>query len=366
MKKVIIVDWLDKYAGSERVIKSLDNVFKFDKCYTLINIMKQTDLSILFNNRKILIETSLLQIFGEKFRMLLPFFPFFSKQLKVSDDVDLIISSSHAVAKSVTNKNALHISYFQARNLKYIWEEQSLYFSGFKSIFKLFVPFLQNFDITGSKIPDYIIVNSKFVQKWVNDTYGRESTIIYPPVDVYKFSICDNKEDYYVTVGRLEPYKRFDILIKAFNINKKKLIVIGDGSQLVKLQEIGESNIEFTGYLKQDEINNYISKAKGFVFAGLEDFGIAPIEAQACGTPVVCLNQGGTAETIIHMKTGVHFNNQEVSDINKAITQLENHYEEFSPKLIRKHAEIFSRERFEKEIEAFVNEKYEIFKKERL
>jgi DNA-binding response OmpR family regulator len=290
----------------------------------------------------------------------------FIKSIKVEDDVSLIISSSHAVAKYVSSKNVLHISYFQARNLKYIWEEQGLYFSGIKKIFKVFVPYLQKFDLEASKKPDYIVANSKFVQKWIKDTYYRESTVIYPPVDVDGFDFIENKDDYYVTVGRLEPYKRFDIIVDAFNeLNDKKLIVIGDGSQRKVLQKKSGGNITFTGFLEKSEVNKYISKAKCFIFAGIEDFGIASVEAQACGTPVICLNQAGTAETSIDGITGIHFMEQNFESLLEAVEKFEKNSDSFEPKKIRANALRFSKERFEKEIKEFVEEKYEIFKKER-
>jgi glycosyltransferase involved in cell wall biosynthesis len=366
MKKLLVVDWLDKYGGAERVIKSLNNIFDFDYCSTMINIMDEKDLNKIFHNKNINIKTTLLQYFGNKFRFLLPLFPYFIKSIKVEDDVSLIISSSHAVAKYVSSKNVLHISYFQARNLKYIWEEQGLYFSGIKKIFKVFVPYLQKFDLEASKKPDYIVANSKFVQKWIKDTYYRESTVIYPPVDVDGFDFIENKDDYYVTVGRLEPYKRFDIIVDAFNeLNDKKLIVIGDGSQRKVLQKKSGGNITFTGFLEKSEVNKYISKAKCFIFAGIEDFGIASVEAQACGTPVICLNQAGTAETSIDGITGIHFMEQNFESLLEAVEKFEKNSDSFEPKKIRANALRFSKERFEKEIKEFVEEKYEIFKKER-
>jgi len=363
MKKVLVVDWLDKYTGSERVVKALYNVFKFEECYTLVNIMSTHDLRKIFGDNIPPIKSTKLSFFGKRFRYLLPLFPYFIKTIRPDPDTDLIISSSHAVAKYVTTDNALHISYFQARNLKYIWDEQDLYFNGIKKLFKIFIPYLQKFDLEASKNPDYIIANSRFVQQWIKDTYNRASTVIYPPVEVENFVFQPKKGEYYVTVGRLEPYKRFDIVIKAFNrLRDKKLIVIGDGSQREYLKSISEGNIIFTGFLDQREVSNYISKAKAFIFAAVEDFGIAPVEAQACGTPVICLGKGGTKETVIDMETGVYFMEQNVESLIDAINKFENNIGVFDPKRIRENALRFSRERFEKEIKEFVEKKYEEFK----
>ncbi len=364
LKIELVVDWLDKYAGSERVIKSLHNVFNFRECYTLVNIMENKDLKKTFKDNIPAITSTKLSIFGKRFRYLLPLFPYFTKSIKPSPDTNLIISSSHAVAKYVITNNALHISYFQARNLKYIWEEQDLYFKGIKKLFKIFIPYLQKFDLEASKKPDYIISNSHFVQRWVKDIYGRDSIVIYPPVEVEDFIFEPMKDEYYVTVGRLEPYKRFDIVIDAFNnLKDKKLIVIGDGSQKEYFESISKENVIFTGFLEQKEVNRYISKAKAFIFAGIEDFGIAPVEAQACGTPVICLGKGGTKETVIDMVTGVHFMEQSVEALLEAIEKFEKNSSSFEPQMIRGNALRFSKERFEKEIKEFVEEKYEIFKR---
>lgn len=367
MKIILIIDWLDKYAGSERVIKSLNYLFHFNECYALVNIMGQNDLKKTFNNSIPPIISTKLKFIGKNFRYLLPLFPYFTKKIKVSRDTELIISSSHAIAKFVNTDRSLHISYFQARNLKYIWEEQDLYFKGIKKLFKVFIPYLQKFDLEASKKPNYIIANSKFVQEWINDTYNRESVVIYPPVEVEDFNFIEEKENYYVTVGRLEPYKRFDIIVDTFKqLKDKKLIVIGDGSQKKVLEKNSGKNITFKGFLEKSEVNKYISKAKGFIFAGIEDFGIAPVEAQACGTPVICLGKGGTKETVIDMVTGVHFMEQSVEALLEAVEKFEKNSDSFEPQKIRENALRFSKERFEKEIEQFVNEKYEIFKKGRL
>jgi len=365
MKKILVVDWLDKFGGAERVIQSIDKVFEFDKYYSLINIMNDKDLHKTFNSKKVIVNVTGLQIFKQKFRLLLPLFPFYIKSIHVDKNVSLIISSSHAVAKSVCTDNSLHISYFQARNLKYIWDEQSLYFNGIKSIFKIFIPAFKRFDFLAAQKPNYLIANSKFVQNWIKKIYKRESTLIYPPVDIHEFNLEKEKDDYYVTVGRLVQYKRFDILVKVFNdLPNKKLLIIGDGTERLNLERQSNKNIIFKGYLDQSGVRKYISKAKCFIFAGVEDFGIAPVEAQACGTPVIALNKAGTAETVVNGLTGVYFNNQTEEDVVGAINKFEANYANFDPVVIRNHALQFSSERFEKEIKEFVEEKYNNFIKQ--
>ncbi len=357
-KVVLVADWLDKYAGSERVMTSLIKALNVDEIYTMINIMTQKDLQFLLGKKRedIKISDTNLRIFGKYFRYLLPFFPYFVKQISISKDTDIIISSSHAVAKGVKkpNKDAVHISYFQARNLKYIWDNVDLYFSGVKSLFKIFIPYLRKKDLQFSKNPDFIISNSHFVKDWVKKIYNRDSSVIYPPVDVDKFSLSDKRENYYIAIGRLEPYKRFDVLVKAFNKLGKKLVIVGSGSEEGKLKKIAKENIHFTGYLTTAKLAKLLSKAKAYVHVGIEDFGISAVEAQASGLPVICINKGGTAETVIDMETGIHFENISEEDLIQAVEFFEKHEKEFNPYKIRKHSEKFSRKRFEQEIKEFV------------
>ncbi len=354
MKKALVVDWLDKYGGAERVLTSLQNVFQFNETHALVDIMKKNDLKKIFPDNYS-IKTTLLQKFGRYFRAFFFTFHYFTSKIKVDKDIDLIISSSHAVAKGVkkSSVNQLHISYFQARNFKYIWDEVDLYFGKATFILKPIINLLRKIDVRQAQRPDFIISNSKFVQNWVKQTYNRDSVVIYPPVSLEHFTFCDAKEDYYVAIGRIVPYKRFDLVVEAFNMSTKKLIIIGDGDQLSKLKSIAKPNIQFTGYLDSAEVNKILSKAKAFIHIGLEDFGIAPIEAQACGTPVIAYKAGGVLETVINGKTGILFNEQTTASLITAIHEFET--KTFNLSEIRNHAFTFSRERFEAEMKAYVS-----------
>jgi len=363
MKKVIVIDWLDKYGGSERVIRHLDQIANFDTYYTLINIMNDNDIEKITNNKpRTIIETKL-KMFGSKFRLLYFSFFYLIKQIKIDSDVEVIISSSHCVAKGIkkTNPNQLHISYFQARNNNYIWEEVDLYLGKFKPLFYPLVKLLRTLDIKQAQNPDIIITNSKFVQNWVKNTYKRDSFLVYPPVDFTTFNFSDNKEDYYVTVGRLVQIKKIDVIIKAFNINNKKLFIIGDGLELEYLKSIiTNPNIIFLGFLESNEINKYIKKAKGFIQMGIEGFGIAPVESQFCGTPVIAYAQGAVLETVIDKKTGVFFNKQTSEDLNNAINLFEKI--EFDYNRIHEHAKQFSIENFKNNIAKIIDNSVNEFK----
>lgn len=356
----LVVDWLDKYGGAERVLSSMNSVFDFDRCYTLTNLMKKEDLEKIFPEKsKVRIEQTAVKMTGKRFRYFFLTFPFFLRALKVNSDIDVIISSSHAFAKGIKksrNKNQLHISYFQARNLKYIWDDYRLYFKSLSFIFYPLIKILRAMDVKSAKEPDFIIANSTFVKDWVANIYSRDSIVIYPPVDLSIFSLNEQKEDYYVAVGRLELYKRFDIIVNAFNkMPDKKLKIVGDGSQFKKLKNLANKNIEFTGFVDSKGVYENIKFAKGFIHAGIEDFGIAPIEAQACGTPVIAYGFGGVLETVIDNETGVFFYNHNADDLVESITNFEKI--NFDYKKIRENALRFSKDNFEKNIKNFVEQK---------
>ncbi|RLZ11569.1 glycosyltransferase [Faecalibacter macacae] len=358
MKKAIIIDWLDKYGGAERVIQKINNIFHFDQIYTLTNIMKNEEFVQLFPQNKVTINDTILRKSGSRFRIFYFSFFYLISKIKIDKNVDLIISSSHSVAKGISKsrKDQVHISYFQARNSNYIWDEVDLYFGKFKILFYPLLYVLRRFDIKQSQKPDFIVSNSIFVQQWVKKVYNRDSVVIYPPVNFDKFNLKIQKEDYYVIVGRIAAIKRFDIVIKAFNNNKRKLIVIGDGEELESLKNLAKSDqIFFKGFQTAEEVAKYVGSAKAFIQVGIEGFGIAPLEAQACGTPVIAYAKGGVLETIIENKTGVFFNEQSVESLNNAILIFEQLT--FDNNFMRNHALNFSEENFERNFKQFVESK---------
>lgn len=355
-KTILVMDWLDAYAGSEQVAKYLHEVYRFDKIYTLINIMPQKHFDRIFKeNPPIEIKTTGLRIFGKYFRIALPLFPMFLKQLKIKDENALIISVTHSVVKGIDfPKSSSHVSYLVARNLKYVWEEKPLYFKGITKLTSFIVQPLQKFDILMSKKPTKILSVSAFVSNWAKEKYNRNITTLNPPVRVEDFEFQAIKEDFYVSVGRLEPYKRYDLLIDAFNNNGKKLVLIGDGSLKKELEKRAKKNIEFKGYLFPEKSKKYLKKAKAFVFCGKEDFGIALLEAQVCGTPIITYKAGGSLDSVIENKTGVFFKQQTVSSLNEAILNFEKI--NFDPIEIRQHSLKFSVENFKKAFDEIVKD----------
>jgi glycosyltransferase involved in cell wall biosynthesis len=359
LKKALVVDWLDKYGGAERVIASLENVFSFEKTYTLVNVMKENDLIKIYKNKKRDIIETPIRFLSNNFRFFFFIFHYSIDKMVVDKDISIIISSSHAVAKGIrkSSKQQLHISYFQARNFNYIWDDSKLFFGNFRFLFEPIFSILRRMDVKQAQNPDFIVANSNFVKQWIKEKYNREATIIYPPVDLSNFFLVEEKENYYVSVGRIVSVKRFDILIEAFKDLDFNLIIIGNGDNYEALKKKASNNVLFTDFLESNQVNEYVSKAKGFIQVGVEGFGIAPVEAQACGTPVIAFGKGGVLETICDGKTGLLFKEQTAQSLKEAILFFETL--KFNPKEIREHALQFSKERFEREIKAFVDEKYQ-------
>lgn len=351
------MDWLDAFAGSEQLVIYLHQVYNFDKLYTLINVMPEENLKRMFGKKKMIIKTSFLRFLGKNFRYALPLFPLCLRQLKIKEKNSLIISVTHSVVKGINvPKGSIHYSYLVARNLKYVWEEKELYFNGYRKLFSFIIPALRKFDVQSAKKPHQLIAVSDFVSNWAREKYDRNVKTIYPPVNINDFQFEHEKEDYYVSVGRMEPYKRYDILIDAFNKNGKKLIIIGDGTLLNRMRKKAKKNIEFKGYLFPEKSKEYLKKAKAFVFCGKEDFGIALLEPQVCGTPVIAYGEGGSLETVVENETGIFFNKQTPEDLINAIEKFEGL--DFNPFIIRKHAEKFSVIKFKEEFKNFVEYNY--------
>lgn len=346
--EVLVVDWLDLYGGAEKVISVIDEVYEFDRVYTLVDVRRDSDKSKFFKKNPIIVSTKL-QILGKYFRYALPLFPYFIQSIRIDEKYKLIISSSHNIAKGVkkSNPNQIHISYIQSRNFKYIWDKEQidLYFGKLKFIINPFINYLRKYDIRSAQQPDILIANSEYQKEWIKEHYGRGSVVVYPPVELSKFQFFPEKEDYYVSVGRFAKMKRFDILIQAFNaMPDKKLILIGDGELMTEFKKLAKPNIIFPGFLPSSEVYEYVKKAKAAIYVGIEDFGIAAVEAQSCGTPVIAYNVGGTSETIKNEETGIHFSNQSADDVIKAVKRFE--LLKFDLQKISQHAQNFDKELF--------------------
>lgn len=359
----IVTDWLDLYGGAERVVKKITEIYPIKSVYTLTD-QRDSKSKHLFFEGSPEINTSVLKLLGSKFRAALPLFPFLINTLKVKEDIDVIISSSFNVAKGIkkTRQNQIHICYIQTRNFKYIEDSESLenYFGKLKYFILPFVPFLKKWDKRSAQNPDLIIANSKYTKALLSEKYNRSSVVVYPPVDTQRFKLNEEKKDYYIAIGRFAPMKRFDLLIDAFNeLPDKKLILVGDGFLMDKFKKKAKENIQFTGFLPSEQVSDYLQKAKACICVGIEDFGIAAVESQACGTPVIAYAIGGTGETIINKKTGVLFENLTKEDIQKSIEELERI--SFDYKKIHENAKAFSIENFKTNFKKVVDDYIQSF-----
>jgi glycosyltransferase involved in cell wall biosynthesis len=370
MRKALIHDWFSVYAGAEKCVESFTSIWDDFEVYSLIDFLSDPDRERILKGKKS--HTSFIQKlpFAEKkYRHYLPLFPLAIEQFDLRE-YDVILSSSHAVAKGVlTHSNQLHISYVHTP-IRYAWDlyHQYLHESGLEKGFKgglakYFLHKIRLWDSSTAHRVDHYIANSHYIARRIKKIYGKEATVIYPPVDVHTFTLCREKGEFYMTASRMVPYKKIDLIVEAFSQTDKKLVVIGTGPDMEKIRAKAGKNIEFMGYQSDAVMIDTMQRAKGFVFAAEEDFGITPVEAQACGTPVICLGRGGTKESVIDGVSGVHFETQTVEALLNALTTFEQNYSRFDPDTVRENALRFSKERFENEIQTFVEEKYHEFKK---
>lgn len=371
MKVAIVQEWLVTVGGSDKVVKAILDVFPDADIYTLVAKKEVCDeLGIPWEK----VHTSFIQkmpLGTKKHRAYLPLFPFAIEQFDLRG-YDVVISSSHCVAKGVLTKaDQLHICYCHSP-IRYCWDmyneylEESHLDKGFKSwLVRLMLHPIRQFDaIAGSRV-DYYISNSDYVGQRIRKTYRRKATTIHPNIDISNFELCNDKQEYYLASSRLVAYKKIDTIIEAFNqMPDKKLVVIGGGPNLEAYRKLANDNVTVMGYQPFDVLKDKMQHAKAFVFAADEDFGMIPIEAQSCGTPVIAYGHGGSLETVNGGKTGLFFNEQTPETIVEAVNKFEAMGSQpFAPADCRQWAEGFSEKRFKREIKEFVEEKYEEFKK---
>lgn len=368
----IVADWLVTYAGAEKVLAELFNIYPEATLYSVIDFLSDKDREKIGGVKANTTFIQKMPYAKNKYQKYLPILPFAIEQLDVSCH-DVIISSSHAVAKGVlTGPDQLHISYVHSP-IRYAWDLQHQYLknaglsSGLKGMMaKYFLSKMRIWDYRTANGVDHFIANSHFIARRIKKVYGRSADVIYPPVNVDKFVINEKKDEYYLTASRMVPYKRIDLIVEAFShMPDKKLVVIGDGSEMKKVKSLAGRNVEILGYQDDDTLINYMKNAKAFVFCAEEDFGITPVEAQACGTPVIAFGKGGSLETIIPIgnrnSTGVFFDSQNVKSIINAVELFEKNKHEFSPLSCRKNSERFSEQRFRIEMNEYVSNKWNEF-----
>ncbi|MBD0779696.1 glycosyltransferase [Maribacter sp. ANRC-HE7] len=379
MKKALIHDWYTVYGGAERCVESFTNIWDDFDHFSLIDNLSQKHRDVILKGKHT--KNSFVQKlpFGKtKYRSYLPLFPLAIEELDLTD-YELVISSSSSVAKGVlTRPDQLHISYVYSP-VRYAWDLYSQYIKeakldrGIKGFFARYFLFkLRLWDYSTANRPDYYIAISKYVAKRIKKIYNKESIVIYPPVDTASFTLTTSTSDYYITCSRMVPYKKIDLIVEAFSKTNKKLIVIGDGPDYKKIKKLAGPSVDLKGYIEKEEMQKLIKHARAFIFAAEEDFGIAPIEAQACGVPVIAYGKGGALETIqgvfpgediiSTISTGIFFDNQNVNSLIEALEYFEKNESLFKKEIIRLNAERFSINRFEKEFKDTVENVYKNWK----
>lgn len=359
-------DWLTVYGGAEGVLSGILDCYPDADLFSIVDFLPDANRDFLKGK---LVSTSFIQSLpfaNRRYRSYLPLMPLAVEQFDLSS-YDLIITSSHAVAKGViTGPGQLHICYCHSP-MRYAWDMQHQYLresnllGGLKGwLAKYFLHKMRIWDLRTSFGVDFFIANSNFVARRIWKVYRRSSRVIYPPVNIEKFNIYPDKEDFYLTASRMVPYKRIDLIVEAFALMPdRQLIVIGDGPDLEKIKSRAGKNVLMMGYQQNDVLVQYMQKAKAFIFAAEEDFGIVPLEAQACGTPVIAYGKGGALETVIDSslkRTGVFFAHQTVSSIHEAIERFEKLSVKVNPEDCRENALRFSNENFKLKFKLFINE----------
>ncbi|MCR9000082.1 glycosyltransferase family 4 protein [Rahnella perminowiae] len=368
----IVADWLVTFAGSEKVISEFIKLYPDADVYSVVDFLSDESRKKFYGKEATTSFIQRLPFAKKKYQQYLPLMPLAIEQLDVTGH-DIVLSSSHAVAKGVlTGPDQLHISYVHSP-IRYAWDFQHQYLresglnKGLKGkLARWFLHKIRMWDYRTANGVDHFIANSQFIARRIKKVYGRDADVIYPPVDVDRFTLQENKEDFYFTASRMVPYKRIDLIVEAFSqMPDKKLVVIGDGSEMAKIKSRAGSNIEILGYQPDDVMQDYMRRTRAFVFAAEEDFGITPVEAQASGTPVIAFGKGGVLETIRpygeRNATGMFFSEQTAESLIKAVRHFDTIKDTILPQDCRENALKFSAQRFHDELDEYIKTKWHDF-----
>ncbi len=369
MRVAVVHDWLVIYGGAERVLEHILDMYPMADIFSLIDFVPPSQRHFL--RGKIPITSFIQNIPGAEkhYRKMLPLFPMAIEQLDLSA-YDLVISSSYCVAKGVlTGPNQVHVCYCHSP-MRYAWDHYHEYLremhllTGPKSWFARWqLHKIRSWDVTANNSVDHFVANSKFVARRISKYYGRTSAVVNPPVDTKLFELETDKSDYYVAAGRFVPFKRIDLVAEAFSdMPDKRLVLLGDGPEMDKIRNKAGPNVEFPGFQPAATVRQYLARAKAFIFPSEEDFGIVPVEAMACGTPVLAFAKGGALETVIGLDdpagrrpTGLFFNEQSARAIMDAVISFEKLSGVFDPGYIHTHASFFSIDNFKSRFAAQVD-----------
>jgi glycosyltransferase involved in cell wall biosynthesis len=363
-KVALVQDWLTGMRGGEKVLEVLCEQYPTATLFTLLH--NEGAMSDIIERMEI--RTSFIQNLPfkeERYRNYLPLFPPAIDSLDFSE-YDLIISSSHCVAKGAKpREGALHICYCHTP-MRYAWEMYDEYFGRGRAglstriAMSFFRKRLQEWDVRSSDRVHYFVANSENVARRIQSYYGRDSEVIHAPVDCSLFTASDREEGYYLIVSALVPYKRVDLAIEAVQRLGERLVIVGTGPESEKLKRSARPTTEFLGWQEGAQLAKLYAGCKALIFPGVEDFGIVPLEAMASGKPVIAFGKGGALETVIDRPeggTGIFFYDQTVDALIGTLRKLGQY--RFDPKFIRKHAEKFDRSVFQEKIKRFINDRVE-------
>lgn len=364
----LVHDWLVVYAGAEKVLEQMLEIWPEADVFALVDFVPEKDRAFLKGKKVITTFIQKLPFARTKYRAYLPVMPLAIEQLDLSG-YDLVVSSSHAVAKGVlTSPSQVHVSYVHSP-IRYAWDLQHQYLresgltKGFKSFMaRALLHYIRLWDLRTANGVDVMVANSKFVGKRIRKVYGRDAEVVYPPVDTTHFTLRPDKEEFYLTASRMVPYKMIPAIVEAFALMPdKKLVVIGDGPEMARIRAVAGSNVEILGHQPFATLKDHMQRAKAFVFAAEEDFGITPVEAQACGTPVIAYGRGGALETVRGLgvvdaqATGAFFYEQTPEAIAQAVRQFDEQARSISAIDCRANAEKFSIENFKRNLSGLVD-----------
>ncbi len=368
MRVAFVHDWLNGMRGGERCLEALCELYPDADLYSLFYEKGKLSQTIEALN----IHTSFIQKLPfafKKYRHYLPLFPVAIEQFDLRR-YDLVISLSHCVANGViTRPQTCHIGY-TFTPMRYAWDLYHDYFGGDRSrgISRYLIPYFMNYlrmwDMAASKRVDYYVAISHHIRKRITKHYRRSADVIYPPVNTEFYTPGDNvpKEDFFLIVSAFAPYKKIDLAVEAFNHFRLPLKIIGQGQETKRLKMIAGPNIEFLDALSDEDVRDYYRRCRALIFPGEEDFGIVPLEAQACGTPVIAYAKGGALETTVPHKTALYFHEQTVEGLMAAMREFETW--SFSATEIRTQACRFAKTRFQQEMQVYIDHKLKSFSKE--
>jgi glycosyltransferase involved in cell wall biosynthesis len=388
----LIHDWLTGMRGGERCLEALCDLFPEADLFTLLHVKGSVSAAI--ERRRIF--TSAIQampLAASRYRYYLPLFPWAVERFAL-DGYDLILSGSHCVAKGVRPPpRSLHIAYVYTP-MRYIWDLHEAYVGPgrmgplSRPLLRAVSGPLRRWDIEANRRVDDFAAISRHVADRIRRHYGRAAEVIHPPVEIARFHVAGRADDYFLVGGALAPYKRIDLAIRAANRTGRRLVIVGEGQEGRRLRQMAGPTVEFLGWRPDDEFAELLSRCRALIFPGEEDFGILPVEAMACGRPVIAYGKGGVTETVIPINraesgvrsaecdaprtphpaprtpTGVFFYEQTVEALIGAIELYERSVDHFDPEALRAHALTFDRSIFEKRMAAFVAERYEVWAKE--